>query len=268
MEHPSSPDLYISYAESERSWAEWLAWQLEAMGYTVVLSAWDFRPGSNTVVERHKATQTARTVLVLSPNALQAPELVADWTSALAEDPTGEARRLIPVKVQACQPTGLLKNILTIDRTDFIRAKKQLMDIARTARRTGERAKRLRPRRTAQTVAEGAKQLSVRTESVVQNVETWAQTLQKLETPSDPDAQFAAATQRSNRVVLGVILLSNAEAALINANEASIDEAVRAIASSTISDITIETPDQVGFADVKIPSRNASCPGFTSAKPT
>jgi hypothetical protein len=38
-------DFFVSYTSADRAWAEWIAWQLEAEGYTVVVQAWDFTPG-------------------------------------------------------------------------------------------------------------------------------------------------------------------------------------------------------------------------------
>ena len=35
-------DFFVSYTSADRAWAEWIAWQLEAEGYTVVVQAWDF----------------------------------------------------------------------------------------------------------------------------------------------------------------------------------------------------------------------------------
>jgi phage replication-related protein YjqB (UPF0714/DUF867 family) len=37
-------DFFISYTGADRAWAEWIAVQLEAAGYSTVLQAWDFRP--------------------------------------------------------------------------------------------------------------------------------------------------------------------------------------------------------------------------------
>jgi hypothetical protein len=37
-------DFFISYTQIDRAWAEWLAWELEAAGYTTVLQAWDMPP--------------------------------------------------------------------------------------------------------------------------------------------------------------------------------------------------------------------------------
>jgi TIR domain len=32
-------DFFVSYTQADRAWAEWLAWELEAAGYTTVLQA-------------------------------------------------------------------------------------------------------------------------------------------------------------------------------------------------------------------------------------
>ncbi len=47
MAQDATKDFFISYNKADRPWAEWMAWQLEAEGYTTVLQAWDFLPGSN-----------------------------------------------------------------------------------------------------------------------------------------------------------------------------------------------------------------------------
>jgi hypothetical protein len=61
-------DFFISYTGVNRPWAEWIAVQLEAAGYTTVLQAWDFRPGSDFVHQMQQATTSAgRTIAVLSP---------------------------------------------------------------------------------------------------------------------------------------------------------------------------------------------------------
>jgi len=37
-------DFFVSYTSADRTWAEWIAWQLEAEGCQVVVQAWDFTP--------------------------------------------------------------------------------------------------------------------------------------------------------------------------------------------------------------------------------
>lgn len=62
-------DFFISYNRADTNWAEWIAWQLEEAKYSTILQAWDFRPGSNFVLDMQKAAENAlRTVMVLSPS--------------------------------------------------------------------------------------------------------------------------------------------------------------------------------------------------------
>src|SRR5262245_22991516 len=109
-------DFFVSYNRADRSWAEWIAWQLEEMGYEVILQAWDFRPGSNFVLEMQEAAVDAqRTIAVLSPNYLTALYTQPEWAAAFAQDPTGEKGVLLPVRVRECELKGLLQSIVYID---------------------------------------------------------------------------------------------------------------------------------------------------------
>ncbi len=109
-------DFFVSYNRQDRIWAEWIAWTLEERGHTTVLQAWDFRPGSNFVLEMQKAASGARqTIMVLSPAYLAAEYTQAEWAAAFSADPRGAARKLIPVRVTPCEPTGLLGPVIYID---------------------------------------------------------------------------------------------------------------------------------------------------------
>jgi TIR domain len=48
-------DFFISYTSADRAWAEWIAWQLEAEGYQVVVQAWDFTAGRDWAHEMQQA---------------------------------------------------------------------------------------------------------------------------------------------------------------------------------------------------------------------
>jgi len=112
--------FFISYNSADRTWAEWIAWQLEEAGYTTVLQAWDFRPGSNFVLEMQRAAKKAeRTIAVLSPDYLGARFTQPEWAAAFAQDPTGEKGILLPVRVRECEPEGLLPQIIYIDLVDL-----------------------------------------------------------------------------------------------------------------------------------------------------
>jgi hypothetical protein len=112
-------DFFISYTGVNRPWAEWIAVQLEAAGYSTVLQAWDFRPGSDFLHQMQQATSTAgRTIAVLSPAYFGSEFGEAEWRAAFAKDPTGELGLLVPVRVQECQPPGLLASRVYIDLVD------------------------------------------------------------------------------------------------------------------------------------------------------
>lgn len=109
-------DFFISYTSPDRRWAEWIAWELEEAGYSVIVQAWDFVAGRNFVHEMQIAAQRARrTIAVLTPAYLTAPFPAAEWEAAFRDDPTGAERKLVPVRVEPCQPKGILASIVWID---------------------------------------------------------------------------------------------------------------------------------------------------------
>jgi hypothetical protein len=66
-------DFFISYNRADVDWAHWIAWQLEAAGYSTIMQAWDFRPGANFMLAmQDAATRAKRTVALLSPQYLGA----------------------------------------------------------------------------------------------------------------------------------------------------------------------------------------------------
>ncbi len=106
-------DFFISYNRNDREWAEWIAWQLEEAGYSVIIQAWDFRPGGNFVLDMQRAVENgARVIAVLSPDYLTSKYTAPEWAAAFALDPTGEKGTLLPVRIRECQPTGLLPQIV------------------------------------------------------------------------------------------------------------------------------------------------------------
>lgn len=109
-------DFFISYTTDDAEWAEWLAWELERSGYSVVLQEWDFLPGGNFVSYMNRASaESRRTIAVLSPDYLNSLFAEPEWAAAFAGDPTGAARKLIPVRVRPCEFKGLLRQIVYID---------------------------------------------------------------------------------------------------------------------------------------------------------
>jgi hypothetical protein len=109
-------DFFISYTRADRAWAEWIAWQLEAEGYTTIVQAWDFEPGDNFVLAMDAATnQAKRTIAVLSPDYFSSRYVVSEWATAFSRDPKGLQGLLVPVRVRLCDVVGLLGAVIYID---------------------------------------------------------------------------------------------------------------------------------------------------------
>jgi hypothetical protein len=109
-------DFFISYTEADRAWAEWVAWRLEEAGYTTVLQAWDFRPGSNFPLEMKQALREAtRFLAVLSPAYLKSVFAQAEWAAAFRSDPTGSKRKLVHLRVEPCELGDLDGSIVYVN---------------------------------------------------------------------------------------------------------------------------------------------------------
>ena len=113
-------DFFVSYTGIDKGHAEWIAYVLEEEGYSVIIQAWDFRPGNNFVLAMQKAAAEAEhTVMVLSPDYLKSLYAAPEWATAFGDDPTGVRRKVVPVMVRPCTPTGLLAPIVHISLVDL-----------------------------------------------------------------------------------------------------------------------------------------------------
>lgn len=134
-------DFFISYTGNDRTWAEWIAWILEEAGYSVVIQAWDFRVGGNFVLDMQKATEANQTIAVLSSLYLQKPFPQSEWAAAFAQDPTSANRKLIPVRIEDCNPPGLLSQIVHVDvfNCDEVEAQERLLAAVKDGRMKPDR---------------------------------------------------------------------------------------------------------------------------------
>ena len=136
-------NFFISYTHADHAWAQWIAYQLEAAGYSTTIQAWDFVAGSNFVLEMQRAaTECERTLAVLSPNYFAARFTQPEWAAALAQDPTGAHGALIPIRVRDFQPDGLFRAIVYIDLVNLDETAARETLLARIQSRvSGQRAK-------------------------------------------------------------------------------------------------------------------------------
>ncbi|GIF26527.1 hypothetical protein BJ973_000971 [Actinoplanes tereljensis] len=116
-------DYFVSFAAADADWAEWIAAEAERSRNTagepatVLFQHKDFVPGSNWVDMIHKGIERSERIIpVLSPTYLaESPFGTAEWQAAWPEDPNGENRRVVPVRVRECDPAGLLGPVVYID---------------------------------------------------------------------------------------------------------------------------------------------------------
>jgi TIR domain len=88
----SGQDFFISYTRADQAWAEWVAWELEAVSYLTVLQAWDFAVGTHFIDAMHAAAQSAkRTIVILSNAYLDSASAEAEWQEAWRQDPMPRA---------------------------------------------------------------------------------------------------------------------------------------------------------------------------------
>jgi hypothetical protein len=109
-------DFFLSYTGSDRRWAEWIAWVLEEAGYQVLVQAWDFVTGTNWNHAMQQAVLTCdRTIALVSPDYLLSVYSSQEWQAALRVDPSGLARKLVPIRVAPCEQPGLLAGVISFD---------------------------------------------------------------------------------------------------------------------------------------------------------
>ena len=110
-----SLDFFISYTQADVRWATWVAWQLESAGYTTLIQAWDFVPGTDWMDMIERGLSTARVVVaVLSRAYLQADNCRQEWQAALRRD----HGKLLTVRIEDLSLPGLLGNVTWVDLLD------------------------------------------------------------------------------------------------------------------------------------------------------
>ncbi|MGA0198650.1 MAG: TIR domain-containing protein [Prochlorotrichaceae cyanobacterium] len=130
----ASRDFFISYNRFDQQWAEWVAWVLEEAGYSVVIQSWDFRPGGNFVLDMQRAAADSnKTIAILSETYLNSAYTQPEWAAAFADDPSAIERKLLPIRVKPCNPTGMLKPIVYVDLVDVpqAEAKQKVLDMVK-----------------------------------------------------------------------------------------------------------------------------------------
>jgi hypothetical protein len=129
--------FFISRAGEDSEWAKWIANVLESAGHTTTLQDFDFKPGQRYLHEMNLAEGRANHfIAVLSPHYLAKPNTLGEIYSGIAEQPVGEKRLLIPVRVVPCELPRLIKDLIFVDflNHDEPTCKQLLLDAIRPER--------------------------------------------------------------------------------------------------------------------------------------
>jgi WD40 repeat protein len=111
-----SLDFFISYSPADEQWAVWIAGTLEAAGYRTMLQAWDFVAGSRFIELMDRGvSQSAIVLAVLSRSYLQSRYGRMEWQAALRAAPENPQTKLITVRVENCELSGLLAQFTYVD---------------------------------------------------------------------------------------------------------------------------------------------------------
>ena len=107
----------VSHAGADRAWAEWVAWQLTAAGYTVELDVWDWAAGRNFETAMSDALDRCDRVVALFSAAYfdRSRYTTEEWSAAVVHLP-GMGDRLVPVRVEpvsAGQVPALLRPLVS-----------------------------------------------------------------------------------------------------------------------------------------------------------
>jgi tetratricopeptide (TPR) repeat protein len=126
--------FFISRAGEDAEYAKWVAQVLEDAGYTTILQDLDFQPGDSFIHKMNEALAAAEQVIALLSPAYLAKEFTrSELYSALADHGIGTKRRLIPVRIAACEIPPVMNHIVYIDLAgkDKAAASKELLKAIR-----------------------------------------------------------------------------------------------------------------------------------------
>jgi len=105
--------FFVSYAGEDLKWAQWIVWELEKpkLRYKCVAQFKDFAPGMDFMQKMREAAEADCTLALFSPHYFRSNYCQRELNAAL----TGDASRLLPVRVEQCDPGAFLRNQIHID---------------------------------------------------------------------------------------------------------------------------------------------------------
>ena len=121
-------DLFISYSQPDAEWAlEWLLPKLKAAGLIVATAEESFRSGVPLLDETERCISESRKIVAVLSKAY-VTEGATEFEGLLVQhkDPAARLRRLIPLRLEECNPPGRIALLGAVDMTDPARREAQL----------------------------------------------------------------------------------------------------------------------------------------------
>jgi hypothetical protein len=113
-------DFFLSYTQSDESWATWIARQLEDAGYTTFSEAWDVRPGMIVLVEKEDAlTRADGIILVITSAYLASLAVTLERAAAFNQLLADRHKRVIPIRLDKSVLKGYLGTLACIDLVEL-----------------------------------------------------------------------------------------------------------------------------------------------------
>jgi hypothetical protein len=105
--------FFVSYADEDKKWAQWIVWELDNAKprYPCIAQFKDFAPGMNFMQKMREAAEADCTLALFSPHYFRSKYCQQELDAAL----TGDANRLLSVRVEPCDPGAFLQNHIYID---------------------------------------------------------------------------------------------------------------------------------------------------------
>jgi hypothetical protein len=105
--------FFISYAGKDEKWAKWVVWELEnaKQRFRCIAQFRDFAPGMNFMEKMRKAAEAESTLALFSGRYFKSNYCTQELDAAL----TGTRNRLLPVRIEPCDPGAYLRNRIHID---------------------------------------------------------------------------------------------------------------------------------------------------------
>jgi transcriptional regulator with XRE-family HTH domain len=127
--------FFISYSYADRSWAEWIAWQLEEAGEKTFLSQWDLLPGSDWESKIQRELREASFVVaVVSRDYLQSPHAQRELKAVRDRYIHGSDTKLLPIRIDAEPVPDELRSLQYVSLSEISepQARQRLLDALRS----------------------------------------------------------------------------------------------------------------------------------------